>query len=158
MKKGVKNEFLEAVNEFHTAFKQPILNKFKLPKNDRVDLRLNLLYEELEELEIAINDNNLVEVADALVDIQYVLCGAILEFGLHEKFIECFKAIHKSNMSKLCKTKEEALESCTNYTKLGVDVRYEKHNDYYIIYRQNDNKVLKSINYKPVNLKLILNN
>ena len=55
-----------------------------------VRLRVNLLREELKELEAAIADNDLVEVADALADLQYVLSGAVLEFGLGAKFRTLF--------------------------------------------------------------------
>ena len=56
----------------------------------------------------AIEQNDLVEVADALADIQYVLAGAVHEFGLGEKFADLFDEVQRSNMSKACKTREEA--------------------------------------------------
>ncbi len=84
---------LNSVAEFHRTFKHPIEPKPVIPAAERCKLRVSLLAEELKELEDAIKDNNLTEVADALCDIQYVLSGAILEFGLGEKlenyFLKC---------------------------------------------------------------------
>src|SRR5580704_15002252 len=99
---------LNQVAEFHTTFKHPILAAPVIPSRERCELRISLLAEELKELQQAVDDNNLVEVADALCDLQYVLSGAILEFGLSEKFKDLFDEVHRSNMSKACKTAEEA--------------------------------------------------
>ena len=73
------------------------------------------LLEELKELKEAIEENDLVEVIDALCDIQYVLSGAILEFGFAEKFKEMFDEVQRSNMSKVCKTEEEAVQTQKHY-------------------------------------------
>ncbi|MBC7418135.1 MAG: nucleoside triphosphate pyrophosphohydrolase family protein, partial [Pedobacter sp.] len=70
---------LNQVAEFHTTFKHPILNKPQIPSRQRANLRISLLAEELKELEEAVNADDLIEVADALCDLQYVLAGAILE-------------------------------------------------------------------------------
>src|SRR5881392_4152597 len=99
---------LNLVAEFHRTFKHPIVDAPAIPSPQRAALRVSLLAEELKELEQAIADNDLVEVADAFCDLQYVLSGAILEFGLGEKFKELFDEVHRSNMSKACKTVEEA--------------------------------------------------
>jgi predicted HAD superfamily Cof-like phosphohydrolase len=72
---------LESVAQFHTLFRCPVLTSPTLPAADRSKLRVSLLKEEVQELKDAIAQNDLVEVADALADIQYVLSGAILEFG-----------------------------------------------------------------------------
>ena len=77
---------LADVAEFHTTFHLPVLDTPQIPDADRCRLRINLLREELKELEEAIADNDLVEAADAFADLQYVLSGAILEFGLGDKF------------------------------------------------------------------------
>ena len=70
------------VTEFHTLFDSPILDTPQIPDLKRAQLRVALLQEELNELQEAINTDDLVEVADAFADLQYVLSGAILEFGL----------------------------------------------------------------------------
>ena len=95
-----KLDSLNQVAEFHKTFNAPILDTPQIPSKERAALRVSLLQEELDELKKAIEDNDLVEVADALCDLQYVLSGAVLEFGLGEKFVELFNEVHRSNMSK----------------------------------------------------------
>ena len=92
---------LDKVAEFHKAFSHPIEPKPILPDMKRQLLRVELIREELAELELAIQEENLVEVADALGDLEYVVLGSVLEFGLKSKFNEIFTEIHNSNMSKL---------------------------------------------------------
>ena len=99
---------LSSVALFHETFKHPILPQPTIPSETRCALRVSLLSEELKELEEAIENKDLVEIADALCDLQYVLSGAILEFGLGEKFKALFDEVQRSNMSKACKTEEEA--------------------------------------------------
>ena len=108
-------ESLELVARFHTLFGAPILSTPQIPNVDRAKLRISLLQEELDEFKQAIEDNNIVEVADALADMQYVLSGAILEFGLGDLFFKIFHEVQKSNMSKACATKEEAEQTIEYY-------------------------------------------
>ncbi|MFD0977880.1 pyrophosphohydrolase domain-containing protein [Salinimicrobium gaetbulicola] len=93
---------LDAVREFHTAFglgieQQPTAN-LGTAKNR---LRFELMKEENEEYLQAANAGDLVEVADALGDMLYILCGTILEHGMQHKIEEVFEEIQRSNMSKL---------------------------------------------------------
>ena len=93
---------LAAVHEFHTAFglgikEKPIADLGKA-KNQ---LRFELMREENEEYLEAANNNDLTEVADALGDMLYILCGTILEHGMQHKIEEVFDEIQRSNMSKL---------------------------------------------------------
>jgi predicted HAD superfamily Cof-like phosphohydrolase len=149
---------LNQVAEFHTTFKHPIIEKAAIPSKERCELRVSLLAEELKELQEAVNDNNLVEVADALCDLQYVLAGAILEFGLGEKFKELFDEVHRSNMSKACKTIEEANLTIEHYKNTANTESYYKEIDgLFLVYRVSDNKTLKSVNYSPADLRVILN-
>ena len=100
------------------------------PSPDRCKLRVSLLREEVQELQDAINDNDLVEVADALADIQYVLSGAILEFGMGSIFKNLFDEVQRSNMSKACKTAEEAEQTKLHYkTTKATDSFIEKVDD-----------------------------
>lgn len=151
-----KIDSLNQVAEFHKTFKAPILAKPQIPSKERCELRVSLLQEELNELKQAIADNDLVEVADALCDLQYVLSGAVLEFGMGEKFVELFDEVQRSNMSKACATEEEAKATVAKYEREGIAVVYEKSGEKFNVYRQADNKVLKSINYSPVDLQSIL--
>jgi len=111
-KEFMKNK-IEAVKAFHTAFK---IGHRETPKGE-------------EYLEAA-NKNDLVEVADALGDMLYILCGTIIEHGMQYKIEEVFEEIQRSNMSKL-----------------GGDGEP--------IYRE-DGKVLKGPNYFKPNIKAIL--
>ena len=148
---------LNQVADFHTTFNAPILDTPQIPSEQRCELRVNLLQEELNELSQAIKDNDLVEIADALCDIQYVLSGAVLEFGLGDKFVELFNEVQRSNMSKACDTQQEALMTLSHYKKKdGTEGYYKKINGKFLVYRASDDKVLKSINYSPANLKDIL--
>jgi len=101
--------------EFHSSFNHPIKNSPEIPSPKRSELRVNLINEELNELRDGINNKDIVEIADALCDIQYVLSGAILEFGLADKFSELFNEVQRSNMSKACKTLQEAIDSVEFY-------------------------------------------
>ena len=122
---------IAAVHDFHTAFKLGIKNKptANIGK-DRNLLRFNLMKEENEEYLEAAENNDLVEVADALGDMLYILCGTIIEHGMQEKIVEVFNEIQRSNMSKL-----------------GEDGKP--------IYRE-DGKVLKGPNYFKPNIASIL--
>jgi predicted HAD superfamily Cof-like phosphohydrolase len=93
---------INAVKEFHTAFRighseTPIASLGEA-KNT---LRYNLMKEENEEYLEAVQNNDLVEIADALGDMMYILCGTIIEHGLQHKIEEVFDEIQRSNMSKL---------------------------------------------------------
>ncbi|TMU57256.1 nucleoside triphosphate pyrophosphohydrolase family protein [Flagellimonas algicola] len=124
---------IKAVELFHNSFglgvqQQPQAN-LGAEKNK---LRFNLMDEENKEYLEAANDGDLVEVADALGDMLYILCGTILEHGMQHKIEEVFNEIQRSNMSKL-----------------GEDGNP--------IYRE-DGKVLKGPNYFKPNIEGILNN
>ncbi|MEM6397763.1 MAG: nucleoside triphosphate pyrophosphohydrolase family protein [Bacteroidota bacterium] len=148
---------LRDVAEFHRTFKLPVEEKPIMPTEDRCKLRVNLLREELDELEDAIAEKNLVEVADALADLQYVLSGAILEFGLQDRFAALFEEVHRSNMSKTCETLKEAEDTIAHYAKLGQEGFIERSGNKFLVYRQSDTKVLKSVNYSPADLVRCLN-
>ena len=152
-----KIDALNQVAEFHRTFKHPVLPEPTIPSKQRCALRVSLISEELNELEEAIAQNDMIEIADALCDIQYVLSGAVLEFGLGEKFKTLFDEVQRSNMSKTCKSLEEAEATMQHYkaTK-GVESYVKQEGKHFLVYRTSDNKTLKSINYSPADLKTIL--
>ncbi|MEZ4778322.1 MAG: nucleoside triphosphate pyrophosphohydrolase family protein [Flavobacteriaceae bacterium] len=128
----MKNK-IAAVHEFHTAFGLGIKNTPTADLGeDKNLLRYKLMREENEEYLEAANNNDLVEVADALGDMLYILCGTIIEHGLQHKIEAVFEEIQRSNMSKL-----------------GADGKP--------IYRE-DGKVLKGPNYFKPNIEAILDN
>lgn len=148
---------LNLVADFHQTFKHPILPVPTIPPEDRCKLRVALIAEELKELEVAILEKDIVEVADALCDIQYVLAGAILEFGLGEKFKALFEEVQRSNMSKACTSEDEARRTVEHYrNKDGTECYYHQEGDKWLVYRKSDNKTIKSIGYSPANLEKIL--
>jgi len=145
---------LSQVAEFHQTFKHPVVAQASIPSKVRSQLRIDLIAEELKELQEAVDNNDLVEVADALCDLQYVLAGAVLEFGLGTKFKTLFDEVHRSNMSKACKTLEEAELTIAHYLqKDNVEAYYKEIEGLYLVYRKGDDKTLKSINYSPANIK-----
>ena len=93
---------LNAVKEFHTAFG---LGYNEIPKGnlgiDKNMLKFNLMKEENEEYLEAVRNDDQVEIADALGDMLYILCGTIIEHGLQHKIEAVFDEIQRSNMSKL---------------------------------------------------------
>ncbi|WP_264509547.1 nucleoside triphosphate pyrophosphohydrolase family protein [Flavobacterium sp. N1719] len=123
---------LNAVKEFHTAFGLGVSESPKADLGAQTNLlRFNLMKEENEEYLEAVQNNDLVEIADALGDMLYILCGTILEHGLQHKIEAVFDEIQRSNMSKL-----------------GEDGKP--------IYRE-DGKVMKGPNYFKPNFDAILN-
>jgi predicted HAD superfamily Cof-like phosphohydrolase len=93
---------IEAVKEFHTAFKigysETVIADLGVNKSM---LRYDLMKEENEEYLEAVQNKDLVEIADALGDMLYILCGTIIEHGLQDKIEAVFDEIQRSNMSKL---------------------------------------------------------
>ncbi len=151
------NKSLEQVKEFHALFNAPVLDVPKIPAKERCDLRIGLISEELDELKEAIKNNDLVEVLDALCDIMYVLNGTILEFGFQNIFDTAFNEVQRSNMSKACENEIVAQETVEHYKqKDGTESDYKEVNGKFIVYRNEDNKVLKSVNYSPANLPGII--
>jgi predicted HAD superfamily Cof-like phosphohydrolase len=149
---------LNDVAKFHDTFSLPIEERPIIPHAKRCELRVSLLQEELNELQEAIHDNDIVEIADALCDLQYVLSGAILEFGLATDFKSLFDEVQRSNMSKTCKTMDEALATQKYYLdSKGTTSFIEEKEGEFLVYRKEDKKVLKSINYSPADLKSIIN-
>lgn len=148
---------LNQVAEFHRTFQHPIQPEPVIPSNDRCQLRVNLLAEELRELEQAIADRDIVEIADALCDLQYVLSGAVLEFGLGAKFKALFDEVQRSNMSKSCSSRQEAEATRQHYEQeRGFASRIEEVDGHWLVFREGDHKTLKSVNYSPADLKTLL--
>lgn len=149
---------LNDVAAFHRTFNMPILESPGIPGDDRCALRINLLQEELDELKEAIVERDITGIADALADLQYVLSGAILEFGLAEKFKDLFEEVQRSNMSKVCPDYETAQKTIEYYQSKDGTVGYiHESEEGFLVYRESDRKVLKSVRYSPADLEKILN-
>lgn len=115
------------VAEFHRAADQPINESPSIDDEKVNELRVKLLVEETEELRLALEARDPVEVLDALVDLQYVLDGAILSLGYRNIFNWAFDEVHESNMAKA-----------------GPDGKFMK---------REDGKVIKPEGWKPPNLR-----
>ena len=89
----------ERVRKFMETFGQEVKKKAEFPNEKIIALRYDLIKEELEELKLAIDNNDIKEVADALTDILYVTYGAGHAFGIN--LDKCFDEVQNSNMSKL---------------------------------------------------------
>lgn len=152
-----KIDALNQVAEFHETFNAPILDNPQIPSKERCDLRINLMQEELNEIKEAIKNDDLVEISDGLCDLMYVLAGSILEFGLGEKFVNLFNEVQRSNMSKACNSSDEAQKTIEHYLKRDGTKGYMKEmNGKWLVYREGDDKVLKSVGYSPADIKKIL--
>lgn len=122
---------LDAVKLFHTTYGLGVSTEMKADLGEQKNqLRFELMKEENEEYLEAVQNNDIVEIADALGDMLYILCGTILEHGLQHKIEAVFDEIQRSNMSKL-----------------GEDGKP--------IYRE-DGKVMKGPNYFKPNFEEIL--
>ncbi|MBC8155819.1 MAG: nucleoside triphosphate pyrophosphohydrolase family protein [Bacteroidetes bacterium] len=152
----ISPDALNQVAEFHHTFHSPVLATPQIPPAARCQLRVALLAEELDEFREAIEQNDIVAVADALCDLQYVLAGAVLEFGLGDTFKPLFDEVQRSNMSKACPTVAEAEATVSHYQAKGVDCHYVESDGKYLVYRTADNKTLKNINYSPADLASLL--
>ena len=177
------SDYLGKVKEFMTTFGQPVLDKPTPLPEDRQKLRISLMFEELEEYaeasgkldyfaELCVTTKrdfdilddvigyvpviNQVEQLDALLDLQYVLSGAVHEHGFGEIFDAGFEEVHNSNMSKACRSELEAINTAANYLNQNISVKYDPFKIPIVIYREEDNKVLKSIDYKPAQLAQFL--
>ncbi len=97
----MKRTTLEQVQEFHDTYGLPVHKEINLSCEQTKQLRINLLQEELDELKEALANNDAQETLDALIDLQYVLDGAFLSFGMQAIKDLAFDEVHRSNMSKL---------------------------------------------------------
>lgn len=93
--------YIELVSKFRDAFNLKIKSKPSLLTKSEYDLHYKLLKEEINEYMDACEEGDKTEVLDALVDIAYILYGAVLHHGMQDIFDEAFKEVHASNMSKL---------------------------------------------------------
>ena len=152
--------FVNEVETFNHTFGKPNNYKPTIPTKKEWKFVYDFILEELEEYREACENGDIVEVLDAMCYIAYVSIGnGVMLHGLKDKIWPAYLEVQASNMSKACKTEDEAIETCASESKrVGEDTHYEKVGDYYIVYRSRDRKVLKSINYFRPNLKQFFTN
>lgn len=123
-----EDSFADLVEEFHIVFEVPVADKPSIPPADIKALRKKLIKEEYEELMKAIEDDDLLNIADGIADLHYVVSGTSLAYGIPEAKV--FAEVHRSNMSKA--------------------------NPDGSVNRRPDGKILKSIHYTPANIRAVL--
>uniref|UniRef100_A0A7S1WMQ4 Phosphoribosyl-ATP diphosphatase n=1 Tax=Alexandrium catenella TaxID=2925 RepID=A0A7S1WMQ4_ALECA len=152
---------LDSVASFHRRFGVPIVGTPSMPSRARMDLRLSLIEEEVAELRAALDAGDIIEAADALADVQYVLGGTVHELGMGHCFAELVEEVQRSNMSKACISLDEAEKTVLHYRQTrGVEAKIEEKEldgkTAYLVTRASDGKTLKSIAYSPQGLAPIL--
>jgi len=142
-------DFVNEVEEFNRTFGKPNNYKPTIPAKKEWQFVYDFILEELEEYKEACERGDIVEVLDALCDITYVSLGnGVMLHGLKDKIWPAYQEVQDSNMSKSCKTKEEAIKTVYKRSEeQGEECHFEKVGDRYVVYRTRDRKVMKSINY-----------
>lgn len=166
-----KKTSFEEVGEFHRAFGHPFFDKVQLMNvmnSKLMDLRVKLIEEEFNELCDAIHEtqdkvkvsgqfnvDDIVEIVDALGDITYVVNGFAHVLGVNLDDIS--HIVHRCNMTKLCETEEEAIESCRIYREKfeagkspyeKVNYRRSPDEKYWVVYDESNGKILKSHKFR----------
>lgn len=126
---SVKDRRLEMVKQFNKTYEIPVRKNPTLIDEEEHNLKFNLMLEELNEYMLACSESNLEDVADAVVDMMYILYGIILAHGLSNVIFDMFEEVHNSNMSKLENGK---------------------------VLRRSDGKIMKGSEYFKPNLKQFL--
>ena len=155
MKTGTKVPFVDEVEEFNSTFNK--LNNYKptIPDKADSDFVYNFIKEEVEELKEAYEKRDIVGVLDAILDITYVSLGnGAMTFGLRDKILKGYAEVQASNMSKFCKTEQEAIDTVAERSvNQGEPCHYERLGEIFIVYRSRDRKIMKSLSYFKPNLK-----
>lgn len=153
----------QKVVDFNTQF--GVLDEVRLKPNVLIDdpkmveFCLKLIREEARETEEAVKNKDFVETVDGLLDQLYVIYGMLARIGVDAD--KAFALVHDNNMSKLCRTEEEAQRSVQYYldnNQLGYDspaYRKAPDNIHWVVYNISTKKILKSIEWKPVDLTAV---
>jgi predicted HAD superfamily Cof-like phosphohydrolase len=151
--------FVSEVETFNATMGKPNNYSPVIPEEKEWMFVYNFILEELEEYKHACETGNIVEVLDALCDIAYVSIGnGVMLHGLKDQILPAYAEVQASNMSKACKTEEEAIQTVELRSKeQGEPCHYEQQGEYWIVYRTRDRKVMKNVNYFKPNLKQFLN-
>ena len=148
------NKATAQVLEFHKEFNQPIGDKIAFPDGERMNLRINLMIEELDEIREGVGKRDLPNVLKEFCDLQFVLLGSVIEFGMQDVFQYAFDEVFASNMSKSLPNHEEALKHAKSITiekQIITKINEGKNGSFYIT-RLSDDKVLKPSSYMAANM------
>ncbi len=155
MKKSTQNiPFVNEVEEFNELMSKPNNYTPVIPEKKEWQFVYDFVLEELEEYKEACEKGDIIEVLDALCDITYVSLGnGTMLHGLKDKIWPAYQEVQASNMSKACKTQEEAINTVKVRSKEQDEpCHWEQVGDMYIVYRTRDRKVMKSLTYFRPNL------
>ena len=147
------SDIINLVEDWRHHFGLPVRKELQWPDITELELAVKLIYEESEELNVAVLNQDIQEYQDAIGDLFFVLVQAANICGVDLQ--DVVKRVYDSNMSKLCKTKEEAEKTIESYKNKGVKAYYEEFNNVFIIKRKSDSKVLKGINFFQPKFKTI---
>ena len=158
-RKRTEVPFVDEVEEFNSLMNKPNNYEPTIPEKKEWEFVYNFVLEELEEYREACKRGDIVEILDALCDIAYVSLGnGTMLHGLKDKIWPAYQEVQASNLSKACKTEDEARETVEKRSEeQGEPCHYEMVGDKYIVYRTRDRKVMKNINYFRPNLKQFFN-
>lgn len=137
---------IEQIKHWREVFGLPNRTIPRIPNDKELSLAMNLIYEESDELDDAIQNKSLNEIADAIGDLYFVVTQMAMVCGLNPE--ELVQKVYDSNMSKLCKTEDETIQTVSAYLQKGIKTHIEQKDEYFIIKRREDGKVLKSIKFK----------
>ena len=147
--------FVNEVEDFNNLMSKPNNYTPTIPEKKEWQFVYDFVLEELEEYKKACEKGDIVEILDALCDIAYVSLGnGTMLHGLKDKIWPAYQEVQASNMSKACKTQDEAVRTVEVRSKEQDEpCHWEQVGDMYIVYRTRDRKVMKSLTYFRPNLK-----
>lgn len=143
---------LEQVEQFNTVFGHSVNHVPQFPTQQEHEMRMAFLREEIKELDEAYQERDLAKYADAIVDTKYVLNGLVIESGMQHVLQPMFDEVHKANMSKACKSKENADDVVESLRVLGTEAHKVFRSGAYVVYRTEDKKVMKPLSFMPPDL------
>ncbi len=157
----------QKVVEFCKTFGHPVSNKpqYDIWDNPKlVKFRVDLIDEEDNELKKAVEEKDFKETVDACADILYVTYGMLCTLGVDGD--KALSLVHESNMSKICSSEQEAIETVDWYKKEFAEGRLEydtpkyrptEEGDRWVVFNESTGKILKSVKYFPVDFSSIFN-
>lgn len=152
--------FVSEVEIFNKTMGKPNTYEPNIPNEKEWKFVYDFVLEELEEYREACEKGDIVGVLDALADLTYVATGnGVMLHGLKDKIWPAYQEVQASNMSKSCRTVEEAEETVkVRSQEQGEPCHYEQVGNLYIVYRTRDKKVMKNINYFKPDLQQFFTN
>jgi|TARA_X000001388_G_scaffold28193_1_gene19889 predicted HAD superfamily Cof-like phosphohydrolase len=155
MNKKSNVPFVNEVEDFNNLMSKPNNYTPTIPEKKEWQFVYDFILEELEEYKEACEKGDIVEILDALCDITYVSLGnGTMLHGLKDKIWPAYQEVQASNMSKVCKTQEQAARTVeVRSEEQGEPCHWEQVGDMYIVYRTRDRKVMKSLTYFRPDLK-----